>query len=210
MAAKPFTYRILIVDDDAVYCKIAQEILPQQGYELSCAEDGFEALSALKHSLPDLIICDLNMPRMSGFELLSVVRRRFPEIPVIAVSGEFTGPELPAGVLADVFLEKGSHSPRELIQTIADLLARSPIRASLVKPEFAPLWIPLNELGYYVVTCTNCLRSFPLPQQDAAPDRRERQIECDHCGSLVRYRFDVGRRQPRSSKPEKVLEPFAG
>ena len=56
-----------------------------------CAEDGFEGLAALKQSLPDIIISDLRMPNMNGFEFLSVVRRRFPVIPVIVISGEFSG-----------------------------------------------------------------------------------------------------------------------
>ena len=60
--------------------------LEEQDYEVLCAEDGFEGLIALKRSLPDLIISDLRMPNMSGFEFLSIVRRRFSNIPVIAIS----------------------------------------------------------------------------------------------------------------------------
>ena len=58
------------------------------------------------------------MPQMSGFELLSVVRRRFPEIPVIAVSGAYeTGDRVPGGVIADAFFAKGQHHPDELLRT---------------------------------------------------------------------------------------------
>ena len=50
----------------------------------------------LRQSLPDMIISDLSMPNMSGFEFLSVVRRRFPHIPVIAISGNLKSRSLRA------------------------------------------------------------------------------------------------------------------
>lgn len=207
MATAPFNYRILIVDDDAVFCEIAENILPNYGFDVRFAADGFEALNILKTALPDLIIADLNMPRMSGFELLSVVRRRFPQIPIVAMSGEFTGPEMPAGVLADLFLEKGRYQPTELVRRISELLDKAPLRPSPAKIQYAPLWIPINERGYYVVTCTNCLRSFPLPEPGSIDDRSEHKVECDHCGTVVRYHFDVSLRGTTRSRAN--VEPFA-
>jgi CheY-like chemotaxis protein len=65
------------------------------------AADGLEGLHALSKSLPDLIISDLNMPRMSGFEFLAVVRERFPHIATIAVSGEYLTSGNPSGIGAD-------------------------------------------------------------------------------------------------------------
>ena len=82
--------RILVVDDDASIRKSMTMLLNAAGYEVSTAEHGFDALLQLRMAPPpDVIISDLNMPQMSGFEFLSVVRRRFPEIPVIAVSGAY-------------------------------------------------------------------------------------------------------------------------
>jgi CheY-like chemotaxis protein len=89
------------VDDDEIICRLGTTILQSQGYEVLCAKDGFEGLAALKQSLPDVIISDLQMPKMNGFEFLSVVRKRFPQIPIIAISGEFSGRDLPESVLAD-------------------------------------------------------------------------------------------------------------
>jgi CheY-like chemotaxis protein len=63
--------------------------------------DGFDALLQLQHRVPDLILSDLNIPQMSGFELLSVVRRRFPEILVVASSGAYDSSAVPNGVIAD-------------------------------------------------------------------------------------------------------------
>jgi hypothetical protein len=53
------------------------------------------------------------MPNMSGFEFLSIVRKRFPNIPTIAISGAFSGRVVPESVLADAFFEKGQYSLEE-------------------------------------------------------------------------------------------------
>ena len=80
---------ILIVDDDAALRNSIALLLQSSGYVVTTAANGFEALLQLKKSLPAVLLSDLNMPEMSGFELLSVVRRRFPQISVIAMSGAF-------------------------------------------------------------------------------------------------------------------------
>jgi DNA-binding NarL/FixJ family response regulator len=91
-------------------------ILKERGYEVRTAKDGFQALVELRRSRPDVIISDLRMPSMSGFELLPVVRRRFPHIPVIAISGEYNG-AIPPGLIADAFFFKGSYTPEEMFQS---------------------------------------------------------------------------------------------
>jgi CheY-like chemotaxis protein len=70
-------FRILVVDDEECIREVFGQLLQREGYEVATAKDGFDALLKLKQFLPDVIISDLNMPRMSGFEFLSVVRRRF-------------------------------------------------------------------------------------------------------------------------------------
>jgi CheY-like chemotaxis protein len=86
-----FNYRILVVDDEENIRTAAEAVLKSQGYEVRCAVDGFDGLTVLKQSLPDVIISDLRMPNMNGFEFLSVVRKRFPHIAVVAISGDFSG-----------------------------------------------------------------------------------------------------------------------
>src|SRR5690349_18040673 len=83
-AATQFPFRILVVDDDSSIRETVTLILESEGFEVLAAADGVEGLNSLSKFLPDLIISDLNMPRMSGFEFLPVVRQRFPQIATIA------------------------------------------------------------------------------------------------------------------------------
>jgi CheY-like chemotaxis protein len=187
-------YQILLVDDDESVRNTLAMLLTSAGYDVAAANDGFEALLHLKRALPGMIISDLNMPRMSGFEFLSVARRRFPEILVIAMSGAYQeGSAVPGGVIADGFYPKGSH-PEALFATVADLIKTAPVRQAAHRKESAPVWIPRNGkdsngVPYIVVTCTECLRSFPLNvAEEASPEVRE--TPCLFCRSVVRYIID--------------------
>lgn len=123
----PTPFRLLIVDDDEAVRLVTSDALRELGYQIATAEDGDAALMVIDSFLPDLVITDLRMPRMSGFELLEILRARFPQMPVIATSGEFAGDTLPPGVIADAFLAKGQSISR-LRNTVAELLSISPMR----------------------------------------------------------------------------------
>jgi CheY-like chemotaxis protein len=120
--------RLLIVDDDEAIRQVTADSLRELGYQIETAEDGAAALEVIGAFQPDLVITDLRMPKMSGFELLEILRSRFPRMPVIAMSGEFRGDVLPPGVIADAFLAKGGGIHR-LRTTVSELLAISPLRA---------------------------------------------------------------------------------
>jgi len=123
-------HEILVVDDDQAVRDSLGCLLRAEGYEVRVAEHGFDALLQLRRALPTVIISDLNMPQMSGFEFLSVVRRRFPQISVIAMSGAYRyGDAVPGGVIADVFYAKGRSSPEELLEVVANLIETSAARA---------------------------------------------------------------------------------
>jgi DNA-binding response OmpR family regulator len=184
--ANGFNYRILVVDDDPGVLEVSALVLKDRGFEVLTATDGFHALAQLRRSLPDIIVSDLGMPNMSGFELLSVVRRRFPQIAVIGVSGEFDG-TMPTGLIADAFFSKGQYSPEELFARIGELLEQSPIRRQISKPDRAPVWVPRNESGYFVVTCTECLRSFSVSDDELNRETEVRETHCIFCNSSVRY-----------------------
>jgi len=179
-----FRYRILVVDDDDGLAAMAKAILEQQGYEVHRASDGFGGLTALKQSLPDIIISDLQMPNMSGFEFLSIVRKRFPNIPTIAISGAFSAADVPESVLADAFFEKGQYSPQELFQKIGALLESLPERSRVEQKTNPAIWIPVTNSNYIVVTCSSCLRTFPVP---APLPVGAHTVECDACESDVSF-----------------------
>jgi DNA-binding NtrC family response regulator len=112
--------KILIVDDYEPVRRLISHTLAEIGYGVRCAGDGFSALHEIHQETPDILLSDLNMPGISGLELLSEVRRCFPSIQTIAMSGSFSGNEVPSGVAADAFYEKGS-SMGALLQIIARL-----------------------------------------------------------------------------------------
>lgn len=193
--AEDSTPQVLVVDDDPTVCSTVAFLLKSAGYGVSTAENGFDALLQVRKSEPALIVSDLNMPEMSGFELLSVVRRRFPELLVVAMSGAYDrGESVPGGVIADAFYAKGRSDPQALLGIVADVLQTSASRRTAHRQQSAPVWIPRNGrdsagIPYIVLTCTECLRSFPLHvTEDVNPEVVE--TACIFCFSKVRYIID--------------------
>jgi hypothetical protein len=135
---------------------------------------------------------------MSGFEFLSVVRRRFPEVGVIAVSGAYQfGESVPGGVIADAFYAKGRHDPAALLQTVAELVTTKTARVINHSRLSAPVWIPRNGkdsngVPFIVVTCTDCLRSFPL-SVTTENLQEVQETPCLFCTTAVRYIIDFSR-----------------
>ncbi len=183
-----FPYRILVVDDELSIRETATQVLQSQGYEVLTARDGMDGLHALGKSLPDLIISDLNMPRMSGFEFLAVVRKRYPHIATIAMSGGYITAADPSGIVADAFLQKGHYTLRELFQEIGKLLDASPIRPEEGKSDVAPLFVPRDDAGYLIVTCTKCLRANQLEASNL--NGGIHQTTCQFCGTPMRFEID--------------------
>jgi CheY-like chemotaxis protein len=187
--------QILVVDDDPAVREVMASLLNDAGYDVNTATNGFDALAQLQRVIPELIISDLHMPLMSGFELLSVVRRRFPDIPVIAVSGAYeSGDHVPGGIIADAFYAKGRLDLNQLLPTVAELIDSSGARAAEHHRLSAPVWIPRNGKDYkgvpfIVVTCTHCLRSFALSvlREDV---QEIQETPCQFCAIPIRYIID--------------------
>jgi CheY-like chemotaxis protein len=185
---RQFPYRVLVVDDEPPIRAVARAILESQGYEVLTAVDGVEGLHSLSKSLPDLIISDLNMPRMSGFEFLAVVRQRFPHIATIAMSGGYSTGEIPLGILADAFLQKGRYTVKELFEEVAKLLAASPIRSERKKSDIAPLFVPRDRAGYLIITCPKCLR--PNKLEAMSLNGGIHQTICQSCSMPVKFEIN--------------------
>jgi CheY-like chemotaxis protein len=185
---------ILFVDDEPCIRELMAMILGEEGYEVSTATDGLDALAQLRSSIPDLIISDLQMPRMSGVEFLSVVRHRFPAIPVIAMSGAFEMNEFsPAGVMADAFYPKSRCHPDELMQTVRELMYQPLGRPTNYRPCQPPKAQTARRLqdgsGTQLLTCTDCLRAFSSIGDDNS--REIQQAHCQYCMTPVNFINDV-------------------
>jgi CheY-like chemotaxis protein len=180
--------KLLIVDDDVLLRMSLTQLFTEFGYGVRSAEDGFSALSKIRNEIPDIILSDLNMPGMSGFEFLSVVRRRFPAIRVIAMSGTFSGGGVPHGVVADAFYEKGI-KPDFLLQLMQDMIYME--QRFFQRPRTpAPIWISKNghDLSgeeYVMISCPECLRVFPhVFGKDPCLIK---ETDCVHCSNLIHY-----------------------
>jgi len=187
-ASRLFKCRVLVVDDDPLVLQTTAAIVSSFGFSVRTAEDGFVALKILREVLPDIILTDLRMPGMSGFELLSIVRRRFPHLPTIAISGEYMLANMPLGLLVDHFFQKGGYTPEQLLAKMKDVIAESPIRPHLGKQKLAPLWIPRIDADYLDVTCPECLRSASIANDTISGDLQE--TDCIACGATIRYLVD--------------------
>lgn len=156
---------IVVVDDNEVLVSILSEIFRECGHSVRTASDGLAALAEIRDRIPDIVLSDLNMPRMSGFELLSIVRLRYPRIKVIAMSGSFAGPNIPRDVAADAFYEKGATSVARLLQIVNAMKDESNVRSFRVS---TPMWIarsPFDSSSGSTASfaCPECLRAYPHP-----------------------------------------------
>lgn len=197
---KLFKYRILLVDDEAPIRQTAKAILDAEGYEVVTAEDGLDALQCLAGPIPELMITDLRMPKMSGFELLAVVRRRFPQLPTMAISGEYFTTSVPEGLLADAFLQKGHYSVGDYLTKVRELLSHPPPRPFPGTQTASAIWVPLRGQGEVVVTCPQCLRSYEVDAKDAGLGTHG--TECSFCFNRFDFNVDeINMEAVRKSKP---------
>jgi len=77
---------ILVVDDEEMMRNMLEKILSREGYQVKTAGDGLAALDLLKTEKINIIISDMKMPRMNGFELLEIVKKKQPDIGVIIMT----------------------------------------------------------------------------------------------------------------------------
>src|SRR5437660_12409754 len=137
----PTNREVLVVDDEPSVRETVAVLLTSAGYDVTAAEDGFGALLQLRKMLPDVIVSDLNMPQMSGYELLSVVRRRFPQIMTVAMSGDYQGDAVPSEVIADSCFGNGQR-PQGLLASVVDLTRTAESWGGAVLEEVWPAWRP--------------------------------------------------------------------
>ena len=117
--------RILLVDDEVEITEINKRYLIQAGYEVNVAHDGQEALEIFQKYSIDLIITDIMMPNMDGYDLIGEVQYLSPEQPFLFITAKTSEPDkiYSLSMGADDFITK-PFSPRELVLRVNNILRR--------------------------------------------------------------------------------------
>jgi two-component system, OmpR family, response regulator len=140
--------RILVVDDDRVTRHVLTRVLTEAGFETAVAEDGVEALNALRNQRFDLLLLDVWMPRLSGLDVLARLRTRKDKPRVVVMTSDDT-PETMLSAVRDqafMYLHKPIEPPALLEKVRVALKAPEPARIEVVSAR--PDWVEL------VVPCT--------------------------------------------------------
>jgi DNA-binding response OmpR family regulator len=126
---------ILVVDDEPRMTKFVRMNLELEGYRVAEAANGLEALEKVKNELPDLVILDVNMPELDGFETLRLIRHTSP-VPVIMLTVKADEDDRIHGLElgADDYVTK-PFSPRELASRVKAVLRRTAMAAPEEKTE---------------------------------------------------------------------------
>ena len=123
------TKRILVADDSITVREVERKMLTSRGYEVDVAVDGMDAWNTIRANDYDLVVSDIDMPRMNGFELVSLIKNdpNLHNIPVIIVSYKDREEEKNKGleVGADFYLTKGSFQDEALINAVLDLIGKA-------------------------------------------------------------------------------------
>lgn len=176
---------VLLVDDEPAIRDLLSIELEEAGFQAQEAQDGIDALMKLRKIIPNVIISDVQMPRMSGIEFIGVVRRRFPYIPVIVFSGSIPG-EFPPEAKPDLWFEKGAREIPKLLHAVHTLVRKTPGSPYAPQVISTPVRTLRTGDGYFVLTCTDCLREF---QVASPPENKtiERTATCIHCEARVPF-----------------------
>jgi DNA-binding NarL/FixJ family response regulator len=122
------THQLLLIDDDPNLILLVKDYLEFRGYEVLTAENGREALEILEQHIPDMIICDVMMPEMDGYDLVESVRQdpRTNWIPILFLSAKGQSQDRVKGLNkgADVYMVK-PFEPEELVAQVESSLKQS-------------------------------------------------------------------------------------
>ncbi len=82
--------KVLVIDDSNTIRRSAEIFLKQGGHEVLLAEDGFDALAKVNDYQPDLIFCDILMPRLDGYQTCAIIKRnaKFSDVPIVMLSSK--------------------------------------------------------------------------------------------------------------------------
>jgi two-component system sensor histidine kinase and response regulator WspE len=121
--------RVLVVDDSITVREVERQLLRNQGYEVAVAVDGQEGWNMVRAEHFDLVISDVDMPRMNGLELVQAMRSdpAFHQVPVIIVSYKEREEDRLRGleVGANYYLTKSSFHDNTFLQAVTDLIGEA-------------------------------------------------------------------------------------
>lgn len=120
--------RVMVVSEQPSFREEVARLIEDQGLKSYLAADGIDALRQIYHVQPQVIVSDAELSRLSGFEFLPFVRRRFPAVGVIAV-GESKETHQEERPVADLLVPKDPWNPERLIDLVRRMLAQWPLRA---------------------------------------------------------------------------------
>ena len=194
---------VLLVDNEASIRQLLSLYLGEAGYKVITAENGIKALVKLRAMLPRVIISELKMPRMSGFEFIGVVRRRFPTIPIIVFTASVLS-EFPAEAKPDFLLEKNVHRLPDLVQVVNDFARSTPLPTEL-SAVATPVRTRPGCDGDFMLSCPDCLRTF---KATIAPgnEATEGTAVCSHCEARVSFVIE-GSPNPPPPKVGQITPP---
>lgn len=134
-------YRVLIVDDDKEILDVLHNLMTLKGYEVITARDGMIAVAEVTRQRPDLMILDVSMPRMSGFQTCQAIRKMkdYESIPVIFLTAKKTEADKKYGerIGGDLYLTK-PYNQNELLHHVEKLL-RERAQTDVERDRFDPL-----------------------------------------------------------------------
>ncbi len=120
-------YKILVVDDEPIIVRLMEFILARQGHDLIVAVNGEEALEKIKTHRPDLVLLDIMMPRIDGYEVAQKVRAdpQTAELPIIMLSAKAQDEDIRRGVEVgvDEYITK-PFTPDHLVRVVSEHLSR--------------------------------------------------------------------------------------
>ncbi|WP_168795669.1 hybrid sensor histidine kinase/response regulator [Paraburkholderia aromaticivorans] len=128
-AAQRATRRVLVVDDSLTVRELERKLLATRGYDVTIAVDGMDGWNAVRGERFDLVITDIDMPRMDGIELVTLIKRdpQLQALPVMIVSYKDREEDRRAGLNAgaDYYLAKGSFHDEALLDAVRDLIGEA-------------------------------------------------------------------------------------
>ena len=117
--------KILVIDDEPVVLTSCRKVLEEDGFDAYLVPSADEALKAMKKEVFDLLLVDVKMPKHDGIYLMQKVKEKWPDVPIIVMSGYPTPDTITDGAKmgADAFIAK-PFTPDELLETIRQVIQK--------------------------------------------------------------------------------------